>query len=120
MKNILFCFGFALAILLPALVTALDLTPAGETKIVKTEQQFLHGRVNNSILLFDDALLDISNDDDLNESERKKSAVGKSACTNTLFIAENFSGNYPKIISADRSFIPLPTSLFIFICQFRL
>ena len=120
MKNILFCFVIALAILLPASVAALNGIPPGVIKMPHAAQQFLDSHAGNLTVFFDEVLADLSNDDDLNESERKKFPAGKSFCCNTSFMLQGFFGNCSKRIYSHRSLIPLPISLFILISQLRL
>jgi hypothetical protein len=120
MKNIFFCFSIALIILLPASVAAINCTAAGEVKMTHAKRSVIKGQLNKGAHLFDDVLIDIPADDDLDESGRRKTFFVKASVNATLFTALDFYSSCDNNIFADTSFVPLQTSLFIFISQFRL
>ncbi len=119
MKKILFYLTIALAIFFTNSHCAQDVETELGFKIAQQGYTFDYYQLSNEYLIFADCLEDILEDNSI-DSEKKKPSSGKTAYYNTSFIGQIFSNNNFKKTLPAKLFFPYHTSLFIFICVFRL
>jgi hypothetical protein len=119
MKRILFYLYIALAIFFQNSLCAQEVGHKSGFKPAQYEFNFAFFQLSSKTLIFDYCLEDIF-EDDSSDSERKKPSSGKISCYNSSFVAHNFSAHYLKKILPTKLFFSILTSLFIFICVFRL
>jgi hypothetical protein len=119
MKKILCYLSIAGAIFFPNAFCAQDAKPELGFKLAQQEYIFDYNQPSHENPFLADCLEDLF-DDDSTDSEKKKSSSGKTASCNTPFNAQNFFHNGFKKILATKRFIPFKSSLFLFLCVFRL
>jgi hypothetical protein len=119
MKKILFYITIALAILLPNSFCAQGAILESGFNITQHNYGF-DTKQNSENLIFDVCLEDLSEDDESNESERKKTSSPQFLLNNTFLLAQNYPENFLNKVLATHLFFPSRTALFIFICVFRL
>ena len=119
MKKILFYITIALAILLPNSFCAQGATLAFGFKAAQHNYGFNTKQCDDN-LIFDACIEDFLDDDDSNDSERKKASSPQLSPNNTYLVAQNYCRNVLNKVLAAHLFFPSKTALFIFICVFRL
>jgi hypothetical protein len=120
MKKILFYISIAFAMFSPNSLNALS----GEHELgVKSTQRHFTveaGQTSSNHISIEARLEDFSDDDDSNESERKKPSLGNSSAFDTSILTQNYSENNFNGILTAHFLYPSRTPLFIFICEFRI
>jgi hypothetical protein len=119
MKKILFYITLALAILLPNSFCAQGAALESGFNIAQHNDGFVTQQSSQD-LIFDVCLEDVSEDDDSNESERKKTSSAQTTLNSTFLLAQNHSENFLKKVLTAHLFFPRKTSIFILLCVFRL
>jgi hypothetical protein len=120
MKKILFYITLALAaFLLPKSFCTQGATSELGFKLAE-HTNGLATQHNHQNIIFDDCFEEVFEDDDSDDSERKKDASPQCNVCNKSFLAQNNFENFLKKILTAHLFFPLKTALFIFLCVFRL
>ena len=119
MKKVLFYLNIALAIFFLNSLCATGVHTESGFKTATQEYAFDSNQISSENPFFDICFEDIL-EDDMTDSERKKSASVQISQFNTSFVAQNFSDNsYKKPLPAEH-FLPCKSSLITFLCVFRI
>jgi hypothetical protein len=120
MKKILFYITIALsALLLPNSFSTQGATSELGFKLAEHTNSFATQHDDQNAI-FDACFEEVSEDDDSDDSERKKDPSPQSIVSNKPILAQNHSENSLKKILTAHLFFPRKTALFILLCVFRL
>jgi hypothetical protein len=120
MKKILFYITIALAaFLLPKPFCTQGAISELGFKIVQDTNGFAT-QSNHQNIVFDTCFEEFSEDDESDDSERKKDSSLQYIAKNTSFLVQKYSKNFLEKVLTAHLFFPRKTALFIFLCVFRL
>lgn len=120
MKKKLICLILAWVIFFPNSFYAHDIEPDCGFKATNQDNAAAYHQLGSENFILDIFLEDIFEDDDSDNSEKKKISSGATSYTNTYFVTYVFSDDTFKNILPTKLFFPFRASLFIWLCVFRL
>jgi hypothetical protein len=119
MKKIVCYISIVSAIFFLNSVCALDVKTELGFNTAQQRYAFENYQLDSENVIFAECLEDIS-DEDSEDSERKKASARNRLTTNIFFAAQYFSTNTLIQSLPQKLFFPLRTSLFAFICVWRI
>lgn len=119
MKKILFYISITLALLLPDFFLGQGATQAAYSNVMQHNDAFNTQQTNN-YLLFDAFFEAFSEDDDSNESERKKDSSAQFIPYNKSFLAPNHPKYFLSKVLTAHIFFSRRIVIFLLLCVLRL
>lgn len=119
MKKIVFWLIYALAIVLPASFQGNDQHTTIHNK-ASLQANTIHNFQAATDNIQDCDFLEYRSDDDLTESERKKTQAAKSQFNDTKLVAANFPGKFNRNACSTGPLLSRRASLYIYFSVFRI